>query len=80
MTKENSVKVTYYLSRTEYDNIRVMAHYLYDQKGISRPTVGTYSNAASLKVYQDIYNRLTARQRKELADKYGQYVNRRERP
>ena len=50
-----------------HDKIRDMAKYLFDQKGIARPTLGTYSSAAALKMYWDLHNLLA--KEKEEADR-----------
>ncbi len=63
MADRGRVKVTYYLLREEAEYIKSMADYLYREKAIPRPTLGTYSRAAALKVYQEIYDRLLGQQK-----------------
>ena len=67
--QKNSTKVTYYLSPKETEYIKSMADYLYAQKGIARPTLGTYSRAAALKMYRDLYNLLAKEKEEKEADR-----------
>jgi hypothetical protein len=64
LRKKDLVKITYYLRREEYEGVLDMARYLYNQKGIPRPTVGAYSRGAALKVYRDL-NNLLAKEKEE---------------
>jgi hypothetical protein len=64
LVKNDSVKVSFYFKRIEYDNILIAARYLYDKKAIPRPTVGTYSRVAALKVFNDL-SILTAKEKEE---------------
>jgi hypothetical protein len=64
LVEDDSVKITYYLSRIEFENILTMAKYLYDIKAIPRPTAGTYSRAAALKMYKELDN-LLAKEKEE---------------
>jgi hypothetical protein len=63
--QKDFIKVTYYLSRKEYEYIKAIADYLYNQKAIARPTLGTYSRAAAIKMYQEI-NDLLAKEKEDL--------------
>jgi hypothetical protein len=54
------VKVNYRLPRSQHELIKNMANLLYHLGAIPRPTLGTYSRAASLKMFNEIYDRLPA--------------------
>lgn len=59
-----AVRVVYYLQRDEYVHIKEMTEYLYQKKAIPRPTIGSYSKAAALKMFKELYH-LLAEEKKE---------------
>jgi hypothetical protein len=74
LRKNDFVKITYYLRREVCDEIQDMVKYLYDQKCIARPTLGTYSSAAALKMYWDLHN-LLAKEKEEADLKSNKYIS-----
>jgi hypothetical protein len=57
--REGTVKVTFRLTKYEYDNIKKLANYLYNEKALPRATVSSYSRAAVIKSYDDMNGPIT---------------------
>ena len=62
------VKVSYYLKKQEHDHIQEMTNYLYKQKALPRATVATYSRAAALKMFKELYHLLAEAKKEQQGD------------